>query len=285
MTKKNITTAENRKYSPVSTNTLKETEKAWYLSIAYWTKAEDKKLKEAKMWVPKSCAKAENGTVTEVAEFILNKWVEEHNNYLRTFGHRLPNISFDLAEKERLVNLAKQRDEEAKEYRKNALNALYNETLPFVNKFMSELGGYCSAYAAYYRQQNAASEDFTNRLEDLGKRINKLYPVDEAWKEKVIAGFTKDRGDDAESYRKAVDNWFWEHGYNDRFLGDWRMYSNFDSRQHGFTQQDVNDFYWYYNGRRQKSLCKSPLGRKFGKQYKLYLEFISMIDEFFGKED
>lgn len=85
---------KNMAMTKVSATIVKETEKAYQLDVTYWTQA-DKPTKTANMWCPKSCC-----TITEkeclVADFILNQWVEKHNEYIRQYTTRLPSISFNM---------------------------------------------------------------------------------------------------------------------------------------------------------------------------------------------
>ena len=61
----------------VTTNIVKETEKAYQLNVLYWTLF-DKPEKTATMWVPKSCCDIEDGKVKqdENGHFYV-EWLDE----------------------------------------------------------------------------------------------------------------------------------------------------------------------------------------------------------------
>ena len=92
-------------YVKVSASIVKETEKAYQVEVLYWTKF-DNPVKKATMWSPKSCTKTEDGKVTEIATFILNRWMEEHRNTIRnhsSYAADKMRIEWDIEYKERLM--------------------------------------------------------------------------------------------------------------------------------------------------------------------------------------
>ena len=90
----------------VTTTIMKETEKAYQLNVQYWTLF-DKPEKTATMWVPKSCCDIEDGKVTGIADWILDKWVKEYNDRISYYKARSSRVSFDMKEKEYLMKRKK----------------------------------------------------------------------------------------------------------------------------------------------------------------------------------
>lgn len=75
------TNSNKTTFIPVTADTLKETEKAYQLRVSYWT-TERAPIKTTNIWVPKSCTEVADGKVTGVADWILNKWVDQRAEYV-----------------------------------------------------------------------------------------------------------------------------------------------------------------------------------------------------------
>ena len=173
-----MTTQSNKRefvYNKVSASILRETEKAYQLSVSYWTQA-DKPSKEAKMWCPKSCCKVVDGSISEIAEFILRNWMKEHNEYIRSFTHVVPNISFDMDEKARRMQQKKEKDEACKKAFDTKISFCATATEPYVVSFMRELGYFCTSFGAFIKSQSLGiSESAIDEMVVLGKSITRAY--------------------------------------------------------------------------------------------------------------
>lgn len=195
-------------YVKVVSNIIRETEKAYQLTVSYWTKV-DKPAKEAKMWCPKSCCKTEDGKVVEVAEFILNNWEKEHNDYIRSYTRVIPNISFDMAAKEaRLANM-KEQEQREKEVFAERVARISAKAEPYATKFMQELGLVCGGASEALRAMGrdaAACDD----LASLGKKIRKAFG---------------DYNNDETALERCVDNY---KGYTEAEIHD-AMYMMLDT--------------------------------------------------------
>lgn len=85
-------------FTPVTADTLKETEKAYQIRVSYWT-TDRAPIKTADIWAPKSCVQVTDGKVSAVADWILNKWVSEHVEYIKKHSARAAgkyNPCFDI---------------------------------------------------------------------------------------------------------------------------------------------------------------------------------------------
>ena len=157
-----------RKYTNVSCKVLKETEKAYYISIEYWTDCK-KKNKETEMWCPKSCCITEQGEVKAVADFVLNRWIEERNQYMKKYTSKVYQISFDMLEKERTINYIKERERKERERIEGIIEKVYNGVRPYVIYHIQCVGRLSLMYCSYMGKKSVSLSKFGKMVvEDYG---------------------------------------------------------------------------------------------------------------------
>ena len=260
-------------FTKVSSKVVRESEKAYQLEVSYWTKF-DAPIKTAKMWCPKSCSKVENGVVVEVATFILDKWVEEHNNYVRQHTRVLPNISFDIAHKEALVAREKEDTANNRAYRKELVERAYNVALPYADARMREMASIAIVWGGFFVKNKKFNVAKTEELVALGHKIEAVYGLCEKYSTEEIAS-------EVENYLSLSKDDFLRYGlqeFTERWIfGDlyFRLDESYNERTFGFTQKDFYNITYAACG----GLAKSELGKKFKKQ----IEFTNAFKEiYFG---
>jgi hypothetical protein len=84
----------NMDYYDVNAKILKETQKAYYVAVKYFTQKGLSK-KDANMWCPKSCCILDNnGNIIKIAKFILDRWTQDYFNFLKSKGYKSSPVSF-----------------------------------------------------------------------------------------------------------------------------------------------------------------------------------------------
>lgn len=162
----------------VNATIVKETEKAYQLTIEYWT-SDTAPIKNTTMWVPKSCCTVVNGQVTEIADWILNKWITDRVDYMRQRGYsnRNSRISFDMDE---YVYINK-----AKQAKSDAFKAELAETIevtaayvkPFADQYMSELAWDAQFIYDTYKDSNILPAEIMDALKGIAAEITKAFGI------------------------------------------------------------------------------------------------------------
>lgn len=160
----------------VTTNIVKETEKAYQLNVLYWTLF-DKPEKTATMWVPKSCCDIEDGKVTGIAEWILDKWVKEYNDRISYYKARSNRVSFDMKEKEYLMKKEEDKNAAFKAELAETLEVVSEYVKPYANLYMMEMGFVASFISKNYKGLGIISSDKLEALENIGNKIAKEFGV------------------------------------------------------------------------------------------------------------
>jgi hypothetical protein len=168
----------------VTASIVRETEKAYQVEAQYWTKF-DQPVKKAKMWIPKSCSKAEDGKVTQIADFILREWEKERREYIKSYSSLTASytiINWDLDRKERL---AKEEAEKKAAYKKHVKETIA-KYLPTVtecsHKFIRALGTIARGFGRMWKEEGAdadACDEFITWGENICKKYGESYPADE----------------------------------------------------------------------------------------------------------
>lgn len=181
----------------VTASIVRETEKAYQVEVQYWTKA-DQPVKKAKMWVPKSCSKVEDGKVTQIADFILRQWEQEHLEYIKSFSSLTAShtrIDYDIARKEELVR----REKEKQAAYKKHIDDIIAKYLPTVtessHKMLAELGTIAQAFGRIWKEEGTDAitcDEFVAWGKDVCKKYGELEPTDEYY-EKAKKFDEKDR--------------------------------------------------------------------------------------------
>ena len=250
--------SNNMVYYDVSAKILKETPKAYYIVVKYFT---EKGLseKEAKMWCPKSCCILDNGNVTKVAKFILDKWTQEYFDFLKSKGYRSSEISFNMAELNQITDKKKTEKEEYQTFYNDLFNKLVEEIRPIIINNIKEIGVYSKMLGQYLLDNDLVSPDKCQDLIKLGDIfIQNFGNGDKEWvidffsekpNREVLYNITNDYADILRGY--SIKNRIGEYPKN-------LKYNNRD-----IVEYDIKDFY----------------SRK-GKLYKLFKKYADYADKF-----
>lgn len=158
-------------YQTVEGEILKETNKACYISVRYFTEKGDISGKIAKMWCPKSCLIVENGVIVKVAKFILDKWLQEYSNYIKSKGgYKIPKIIFDRKDKEFIETQKQQKQDELEGVYDEILNRMIKEIQPIANEILQVVGEFSIRLGEYLKGYGTPIEK-CNNLIILGKKI------------------------------------------------------------------------------------------------------------------
>lgn len=156
----------------VTTNIVKETEKAYQLNVLYWTFF-DKPEKTATMWVPKSCCDIEDGKVTGIAEWILDKWIKDYNDRISYYRSRSNRVSFDMEQKEYLMKKEEDKNAAFKAELAETLEVVAEYAKPYADRYMRELG-----FIALFISKNYTDvipSNILNEFENIGNKIAKEF--------------------------------------------------------------------------------------------------------------
>ena len=153
---------------------LKETEKAYYVSVKYFTESGSASGKEAKMWCPKSCCAVENGRVIRIAQFVLDRWLTEYSDFIRSKGGRVPSVMFSRADKDFIEKRKRDEIEEYKDFRKRVLDALTCDVKPVADYNLQTVGLF-ARYLGGYLLKYGKPAGKCNELVALGETIGKEF--------------------------------------------------------------------------------------------------------------
>ena len=109
---------------------LKETDKAYYVSVKYFIESGSASGKDAKMWCPKSCCVVEDGRVVRIAQFVLDRWLGEYSEFIKSNGGMVPRVIFSQSEKDSIEKRKRDEIEEYKDFCKRVLDALICDVKP-----------------------------------------------------------------------------------------------------------------------------------------------------------
>lgn len=163
-------------YKKVTTNIVKETEKAYQLNVLYWTLF-DKPEKTATMWVPKSCCDIEDGKVTGIAEWILDKWIKDYNDRISYYKSRSNRVSFDMEQKEYLMKKEEDKNAAFKAELAETLEVVSEYVKPYANLYMMEMGFVASFISKNYKGLGIIPSDKLEAFENIGNKIAKEFGV------------------------------------------------------------------------------------------------------------
>lgn len=177
----NILEEGERNYFDVTATILKETQKAYYVSVKYFTE-KGLSIKEAKMWCPKSCCVIENGNVTKIADFVLNRWQQEHFNFLKSKGYKSSPICFDLSHLQNTLDKKKKEKDEYQTFYDEVLSKLVEDLAPIADKNIKEVGQYSKMLGLYLSFKGLAPSDKCDRLINFGDIIaNEFGNAENNW--------------------------------------------------------------------------------------------------------
>lgn len=162
----------------VNATITKETEKAYQLTVEYWT-TDTAPIKTASMWAPKSQCTIEDGRVTEVEDWILAQWVAKHNEFMKKAGysnHR-NSVHFSMAEYESI--------KATKKAKQAAFEAELNETLavtvefvkPYADDYMQELAWDARFIYDNYKDSDILTDETKAALAEIAAEITKEFGI------------------------------------------------------------------------------------------------------------
>ena len=212
-------------YQTVEGEILKETDKACYISIRYFTEKGDISGKIAKMWCPKSCLIVENGAIVKVAKFILDKWLQEYSNYIKSKGgYKIPKIIFDRKDKEFIETQKQQKQDEIESVYNEILNLMIKDIQPIADDILQIVGENSIRIGEYLKGYGAPIEK-CNNLIVLGKKIRTdfgIFDDSDNWYEQFFA--QKPNKEELISLIKEYDNTTIYDGcefkYTDKYVKD-----------------------------------------------------------------
>ena len=261
----------------VSTTIVKETEKAYQLNVLYWTLF-DKPEKTATMWVPKSCCDIEDGKVTGIAEWILDKWIKDYNERISYYRSRINRVSFDMEQKEYLMKKEEDKNAEFKAELAETLEVVAEYVKPYADRYMREIGFIMSFISKNYT--DVIPSDTLNEFENIGNKITKEF-----------GAITRD----SDAWFDYWDNKFMKHhttleSVRDFLVNELRYDSN---AVYGVSLYDYRVTLTLSNGKRiEHSMIdkiimhgntpeKSLLVKKFKSNWKFYNEIKHIVESMF----
>ena len=266
----------------VTTTIMKETEKAYQLNVQYWTLF-DKPEKTATMWVPKSCCDIEDGKVTGIADWILDKWVKEYNDRISYYKARSSRVSFDMKEKEYLMKKEEDKKAAFKAELAETLEVVTEYVKPYAKLYMMEIGFTLLFISKNYKGLGIIPSDKLEAFENIGNKIAKEFGV-----------ITKET--------HKGDAWFnfWDHFVEDHstlesvrdFLVN-ELYYGSNVAVYGISPYDYRVTLTLSNGKRiEYSMIdrivmynntpeKSLLGKNFKNNWKIYNEIKRIVESMF----
>ena len=167
----------NTIYIPVTADTLKETEKAYQLRVSYWT-TERAPIKTADIWAPKSCVQVTDGKVSAIADWILNKWVNEHVEYIKKHSARAAgkyNPCFDIERYHTAVEYNKEQIRKWNEELDTAVDIIVEFVTPYATNFMQE-----TAYTGHlvydtFKNSDLLTTEELTALKNISDRMEKSF--------------------------------------------------------------------------------------------------------------
>lgn len=175
----------------VNATIIKETEKAYQLTVEYWT-SDTTPIKTATMWVPKSQCTVDAGQVTEIADWILNQWVAQRNDYMKKNGYSTHrhSICFDMAEYEHIKAVKKAKQEAFRAEVQEALEATVAYVKPYADRYMSELAHDAQFIYDNYKDSGILPTEIVDAINVIAAEISKEFGSSAA-----VVGITKEIAD------------------------------------------------------------------------------------------
>ena len=162
----------------VNATIVKESEKAYQVTIEYWTSA-NAPIKDTTMWVPKGQCTVVDGKVTEVADWILNKWAKDHADYMRRNGynHRDMRISFNMDEYTDINRDEKARQAAFEAETKETLEAIVTYIEPYATQYMKELAWDAQFIYENYKDVDILPAGVLGRIKEVGAMIANEFGI------------------------------------------------------------------------------------------------------------
>ena len=251
----------NMEYSDVSAQILKETQKAYYIVVKYFTQ-KGLSEKEAKMWCPKSCCVLDNGNVTKVATFILDKWTQDYLDFLKSKGYKTSPISFNIADFKYMVDKKKAEKDEYQAYFNEVFNKLVEDIRPIIEKNIKEFSTYSKMLGLYLSHNNLVSSDKCEKLINFCDiSIQKFGNTNNDWIERF---FSKNPSRE-ELYHITQEFSYILYGFSIQNRID-NYPKNLKYSATNIVDYEIKEFNGYY-------------GKKEGNLYKIFKEYSNYYDK------
>ena len=160
-------------FIPVTADTLKETEKAYQLSISYWT-TERASIKTANIWVPKSCAQVTDKKVSAVADWVLNKWTAQRAEYI-TYRASKYTPRFDIAGYHAAIEAEKEKTRKWNEEADATVAAIVELVAPFAVDFMQRTAYFGHLVYDTFKNSDLLTAEELTSLKDISGRMRKVF--------------------------------------------------------------------------------------------------------------
>jgi hypothetical protein len=253
----------NMDYYDVNARILKESPKAYYVAVKYYTQ-KGLSEKDANMWCPKSCCIVDNNrNITKIAKFILDRWLQDYYNFLKSKGYKSSPIDFNIANLQNIVDKKKSEKDEYQKYQDEVFSKLLETIKPIIEKNVAEIGPYSKLLGEYLLNNGLVPSDKCQNLIQIGDILIKNFGA---------------RADD-EAKRILSNNPNREELYNiTNQYGD-IIYGFSVSRQIDITPKNVK-----YSASEiidnEIKCFQGYYGKKQGKLYKMFKKHVDLVDKF-----
>ena len=249
-------------YCDVDTKILKESPKAYYIAVKYFTQ-KGLSEKEAKMWCPKSCCVLDNGNITKVARFILDKWIQEYYDFIKSKGYKSSQISFDMDELKYNLDKKKAEKDEYETYYDEVFNKLVEYIEPIFENNMKEMGSYSKMLGMYLLNNGLVSSDKCQKLVELGDiLIQKFGNGDDSWSGDFFNG-NPNRKDLYQATNDVADIFY---GFNkSKLISKCPISVKYSATD--IVAYEIKSFNGYYE-------------KKEGRLYRMFKKYAEYVDKF-----
>lgn len=269
----------------VNATITKETEKAYQLTVEYWT-TDTAPIKTASMWAPKSQCTIEDGRVTEVEDWILGQWVAKHNEFMKKAGysnHR-NSVHFSMAEYESIRATKNAKQEAFRAEVQEALESTVAFVKPYADRYMSELAHDAQFIYDNYKDSGILPTEIVDAIKVIAAEISKEFGSSAA-----VVGITKEIADswwdtfvEKHSTFESVRDYLWFELGEHRCVYGVNLYGyetrNKIKMSNGMPVSE-NTLWQIIRGTTDPK--DTLLGKKFKKNWDLYNRFIDIVNRMF----
>lgn len=271
----------NITYIPVSATIVKETAKAYQISVSYWTLI-TVPIKSANIWVPKSCAEVTDGKVTGVADWILYKWIDEYSEYIKKYSNRAAskfNPNFDINAYHAGVAKKKAEEQKYKDEFNAAIKAVVEFVTPHATEQMARLAYVAKVVSDKYAGTGILTETELETLKKISADIEKVFGT---WKDansQFVQSFVNRLTSDYDTTDKLA-GYLWEEVKWTVFGVDLYRYEN--RKQIKFEDgREVPENMVYSTISGVHGQGESFVGKKFKKNFAFHEELKKLVDSIF----
>lgn len=162
----------------VNATITKETEKAYQITVEYWT-TDTAPIKTASMWAPKSQCTIEDGRVTEVEDWVLGDWVAKHNEFMKKAGYsnQRNSVHFSMAEYESIKATKKAKEDAFKAELNETITVTAEFVKPYADDYMQELAWDAHFIYDNYKDSNILADETKAALAEIAAEITKEFGI------------------------------------------------------------------------------------------------------------